>query len=134
MVIFFLTDLDDELDRNEILEYNALLGEFGAERSQALGVVKATARRVRDVSEELKLSIPILADAGGEMIEDFGVAEPDGRARRVTFLVDRNGTIIRRIDSSPTEDQAATMLNAVKALKSGEIEAAEGGESAEPPG
>lgn len=132
MVIFFLPGLDSEVDRAEVLDFDRMLSDFGTERSQVLGVVKETARRVREIADEMDLHIPVLADAGGEMIASFGVDEPDGRARRATFVVDVDGRIVRRFDPAPPDEQAHTMLTAIRALKAGEIDAQDG-TAEEPP-
>lgn len=132
LVIFFLPGVESEADIAQIHEYDGLLREFGSERSQVLGVVKETARRLRALSDERGLNLPLLADAGGEMITAFGVDGPDGRARRVTFVIDKEGTIVRRFDPAPPDDQAITMLNAVKELRDGRITSGQG--NTEPPG
>lgn len=63
------------------------------------------------------LSLPLLADAGGEMARQFGVTEPDGSVHRATFVVDRHGKVVRRFDPASASKQAPDMLKAVRALK-----------------
>lgn len=117
MVIFFLPDAESETDRSLLGEYDRLLRDFGEETSQVLGVTKMTARQVRDLSDEMGLSLPVLADAGGEMARQFGVAEADGSLHRATFVIDRHGKVVRRFDPASPVKQAPDMLEAIRALK-----------------
>lgn len=133
MVFFFLPGLDTEIDRQQILAYNSILKDFGQERSQVLGVVKETARRVREVSDELGLAVPLLADASGEFIRSMDVDDADGLARRVTILADRDGSIVRRIDPAPPDGQAEAMLAAIRELEDGAMGAPRDEELEEPP-
>lgn len=117
MVIFFLPDPDSDADRSLLDEYDRLLKDFGEETSQVLGVAKLTARQARDLSDEMGLSLPVLADAGGEMARQFDVVDPDGFPRRATFVVDRHGRVVRRFDPASPAKQAPDMLEAIRALK-----------------
>jgi peroxiredoxin len=101
-------DLLEELDRR--------LRDFGAERSQALAVVKETARSVRELAEERGLAVPILADASGSMARDFGAAEAD---HAVALVADAEGRIKRRFDpffdgTDPTP-AVESLLNTIRA-------------------
>lgn len=119
--MFFLPGVDEAADRDEIDEYDRLLSEFGAHRAQVLGVVKATARDLRELSDSRGLAVPLLADAGGDMARDYGVMEPNGDLRRVTILADENGEVVRRFDPAPPDGQAAATLAAMRALGSGHL-------------
>lgn len=133
LVIFFLPGIEDPVDRAQIRRYDELLSDFGRERSQPLGVARATARSLRDLSDEMDLQIPLLADAGGEMSRDFDVLDPDGRPRRVTVLADADGKVVRWFEPASAEGQADAMLNAVRELERGEI-GSFSRDVAEPPG
>jgi peroxiredoxin Q/BCP len=133
LVIFFLPGIDEPVDRDQIRRYDELLSEFGRERSQPLGVARATARELRDLSDEMGLRIPLLADAGGEMARDFDVLDPDGAPRRVTVLGDTDGRVVRVFDPASPDGQADAMLTAVRELDRGEL-GVTASRGTEPPG
>ncbi|MGA7271142.1 MAG: redoxin domain-containing protein [Acidimicrobiia bacterium] len=134
MVIFFLPDPESETDRSLLAGYDRLLKDFGQETSQVMGVARITARQARDLSDEMDLSLPLLADAGGDMARRFGVADPDGAVHRVTFVVDRHGKVARRFDPASASKQAPDMLEAIRALKTEHLEWLESVDKAEAPG
>ena len=133
IVIFFLPGIEERVDRDQIRRYDELLSDFGKERSQPLGVARATARSLRELSDEMELQLPLLADAGGEMARDFDALDPDGNPRRVTVLADAEGHVVRWFDPASPDGQADAMLNAVRELERGEIGSSSEGET-EPPG
>ena len=54
---------------------------------------------MKDFAKDLGASYTMLADEKREVSKAYGVLDPGGRvARRVTFVVDRNG-IVQKIDS-----------------------------------
>jgi peroxiredoxin Q/BCP len=134
MVIFFLPDPESDPDRSLLHEYNRFLREFGEETSQVLGVAKVTARRARELSDEMGLSLPLLADAGGEMARAFDAVDPNGALRRATFVVDLHGKVVRRFDPASPSKQAPDMLEAIRALKTDHPEWLEAVDKAESPG
>lgn len=117
VVMVFLPGLHDTADLDELAEFDRIHSEFGEERVQVLGVVKATAKHVRDTAEEHGFTIPVLADASGEIISSFEVNEPDGSAKRATVIVDRSGTVAKVFDHAPPSGHAAAVLEAVRELK-----------------
>lgn len=131
LVVFFLPSVTSPADRDVIREYDEHLKDFADARVQVLGVVKETARRLRSLGDQMGLELPLLADAGGDMIRDFEAQAPDGSARRVTVLSDRHGRILRRFDPSPP-GQAAAILSAIRAMPLDELPLE--GASTEPPG
>ena len=56
-------------------------------------------KTVREFAQALGASYTMLADETREVSKSFGVLDPGGRvARRMTFVVDRQG-VIRKIDA-----------------------------------
>lgn len=120
-MVFFLTGLESDADHDEVEEFNQLHVRFGELRCQVLGVVKATAREVREFCDDRGITVPLLADAGGEMIRDFDAHTPEGRARRVTVVADRHGTVVRVEDPAPPNGHAEAMLEVVRAVREGSL-------------
>lgn len=119
LVIVFLDPQDDE-DRALLADLNRRHKDFGSERSQILVVAKITARDARQLSEEMGLSVPVLADASGAM----GRGHDAGKGR-VAVVADKDGRVVRRFDPLPTEDEVSevvdALLYAVRAIGSGAI-------------
>jgi peroxiredoxin len=90
-----------------------------------LGVVIERARTVRDLADSMDLHLPVLADASGSMVRDFGVDEPDGRPRNALIVSDKEGNLVRRFDPAPLEDQVEAALATIRELGSETLESTE---------
>lgn len=122
MVIFFLPGIESKVDRGQILEFNQRLVDFGKQRCQVLGVAPNTATELRDLSQELDLALPLLADPAGQMRRDFDVSAGEQGTRRVTVIVDVEGRVVRIFDPAPPSGQADAMLSAVRELRAGDLD------------
>ena len=54
-------------------------------------------KTVREFADALGASYPLLSDETREVSKAYGVLDPGGIDRRVTFVVDREG-VIRKVD------------------------------------
>jgi peroxiredoxin Q/BCP len=122
LAIFFLPTVDSEEDLALLRNYDEHLADFGNQRSQVLGVVREQARTVRDLADSMGLHLPVLADASGSMIRDFGVARDDGRARQALIVSDKEGNLVRRFDPAPVDDQVEAALATIRALSPATLE------------
>ncbi|MBI3911321.1 MAG: redoxin domain-containing protein [Armatimonadetes bacterium] len=52
----------------------------------------------KQFAASLKLKYPILSDPQGKLAQQMGILGPNGMARRVTFVIDKQG-VIRSISS-----------------------------------
>jgi len=104
-------------------EMNRRHKDFGAERAQLLAVMKATARRVREIADEQGLSVPILADASGAMARDHDAA---GFPHAVAVIADREGNVKRRftnlLDGNDPGPAVESILFTVRALGTNTLE------------
>jgi peroxiredoxin Q/BCP len=57
-------------------------------------------------AQSLKLPFPLASDAKGETAEAYGVREGP-RARRVTFVIDADGKVVRVLEGQEAFDPAA---------------------------
>lgn len=125
MVIVFLGDPPPEDDGSLLTALDSHLKDFGSQRSQLLVVIRATARKAREVADELELSVPLLADASGTMARDHGAEDDQGQRHLVALVVDKEGAIKRRFDPLPLEegpdDAIEALLYSVRALGSGAL-------------
>lgn len=115
LVLLFLPDLTSPGGLVTLSELAGLHKSFGDQRCQVLAVVKATPRQVREFAAATDLTIPILADAGGAMIRDFGLADGyTGQALPAVVVADRHGQVVHR--SEPPELDADGILALVRGL------------------
>ena len=125
LVIVFV-DLTSDEDRDLLTELSSHHKDFGSERSQILAVARATAREVRQASEDLGLTIPILADASGAMARDYQAEDEDGNTKRVAVVADKVGRVVRHFDPLPVQDDPTgvteALLYAVRAIGSGSLD------------
>lgn len=86
---------------------------FQGKETQVIGVsidVAETAKRFR---EHFHLPFPVLPDPDGKIIGLYGVAGNGGRARRVSFLIGRDGKVEEVVDNRSPEPHITTALERV---------------------
>jgi peroxiredoxin len=98
VVLVFLDGIGTPEERARLWGFDAVLPEFGRRRVQLLGVVPASARDLRDATQDSAMTL--LADADRSIGAAYGVDPGD----RVVVLVDRHGTVatvVRGEDARP---------------------------------
>jgi peroxiredoxin len=98
---------DPELD-----EWDEHLVDFGHLRVQLLGVVRATAKSLRDESEEATRAVTLLADEDGRIT----AALTGGADTRPTLVADREGTIVDVVERDGSAGHVTEVLQRVEAL------------------
>ena len=82
-----------------------------------LGVSADTSQSHRAFAEKYHLPFSILADPDHRIIEAYGVKMPLlGMAKRVTFLIDRQGIVRKVITDARTKDHDQQVLAFLKAM------------------
>src|SRR3970040_1530491 len=71
LAIFFLPSVEEDEDLALLRRYDEHLADFGKQRSQVHGVVRARARTVRDLADSMELHLPLLAGASAAMIREL---------------------------------------------------------------
>ncbi len=107
----------------EALEFSAALPEFRAAGAEVVGVSKDSVRKHDNFVAKHGLTIPLLSDEDGTLIEALGAwVEKKNYGRtymgieRSTFLVDETGIIRRIWRKVRVKGHVAEVLEAVKAL------------------
>lgn len=124
LVLLFL-DPHSEDDRELLVELDQRLAEFGSERVQVLVVMALSARDVRQMAEELDLSVPIVADENRAMARE--VNAPGSNAEEsspVAIVTDERRMILRRFDSLDDDkpsDIVDILLDAVRGPRAGAL-------------
>ena len=123
LVLVFVPDPHSSDGISILEELDRRLKDFGSERSQVLAIAKETARSVRDLADERRISMPILADASGAMARDFGA---DGTDHPVAVVTDKDGDIKRRFDpffdAADPKPAVDSLLDTVRATGTGSLE------------
>lgn len=120
VVLFFYPRADTPGCTIEACEFRDLKSDFAAKGALVYGISPDPVSDVRRFREKFHLTFPLLADAGHEVAEKYGVWKPKsmfGKAfmgvERSTFLIDEHGRIAgAHYDVSP-EGHAADMLTAL---------------------
>ena len=61
-------------------------------------------------------SFPLLSDADGKLIEQLGIKSERGTAKRVTYVVDKTGTIRKIFPDVKVDGHTEAVLAAVRQL------------------
>lgn len=101
--------------------YRDSTAEFARRGIALFGVSVDDTAAHRAFREKERLNFPLLSDVGGEVARRYGVLGGNGRAARTTFLIGRDGRILRiHRDVDPTTDP----MRALEALGDADTPAA----------
>lgn len=81
-----------------------------------VGVSRDSVEKHRAFADEHKLQFPLLADEDGTVCKSYGVSSTLGLASRVTFIIDRSGTVARTFSSVSPATHADEVIAAINAL------------------
>jgi peroxiredoxin Q/BCP len=90
--------------------------KYDASGAVVIGVSRDSVEKHRAFAEEHKLQFPLLSDEDGTICKSYGVSQTLGMASRVTFLIDRSGSIARTFDDVSPATHADEVLAAIAAL------------------
>ena len=107
----------------ELCTFRDALGRLGSANGQVLGISVDTFFALKAFRDSLKLPFPLLSDFNKEVIQQFGVVNPDmiglkGIAKRAVFVLDRQGVVRYRevLDDARNEPDYEKVLAAAAAL------------------
>lgn len=90
--------------------------DFTQSGATVIGVSLDSIESHKQFAENHGLEFPLLADTDGEIAAQYGVDTEGGYARRVTFVIDPQGTIAKVFPAVNVQGHAAEVLAAVQAL------------------
>ncbi len=117
MVLFFFPKAGTAGCDREIAAFNEHLKEFGKNRVQVMGVSRDTPKKMREYAETHGNRFPLLADEGSRIIRDFGVDRENGKANRVTYIIDTQGKVAHVFEKFDPAGHVQEVLETVKRLK-----------------
>lgn len=83
--------------------------EFAEAGAQVLGISMDDIETQKRFAEELKTPFPLLADPEGKVAQAYAVANPQGFANRVTFVIGKDGQILKVIEGKDALDPAGAL-------------------------
>lgn len=83
------------------------LGEFSAKGVRVIGVSVDDCPAQKAFAQKYGLRFPLIADTSKAVSTRYGVLGPRGSARRVTFLIERDGRVVEVIDQSSADPHVA---------------------------
>jgi len=102
----------------ESCHFRDLGAEFDALGAQRVGISRDTVDKQHQFSEKHSFDYPLLADADATVGRMMGVARGNGRAKRVTFVIDQDRRIVEVIKSEVRMNvHADKALDALRSLQ-----------------
>ncbi len=97
------------------------MGDLKKGKVTVLGVSFDTAESHRAFREKYHLNFPLLVDTDGKIADAYGARRAPGAkmARRVSFLIGLDGTIVHVTDNPSAEVHLAEMKTAIDKLRTG---------------
>jgi thioredoxin-dependent peroxiredoxin len=103
----------------EAMAFNDRYDAFRDAGYEVIGVSIDSDERHEEFRDECGLRFPLASDPGGELIESLGLLKQYGEhgsfARRVTYLLDADGTVQRVWDVTDAGEHPQEVLEAVTA-------------------
>ena len=88
------------------------LSKFEEAGVQPLGVNPASVDAHARYAAKMHFNFPLLSDWGGEVTKEYGIYNPQYKAaRRVTFLIDKEGKIVEMQKDSEAVDPTAVVTS-----------------------
>ncbi len=85
--------------------------------AEVLGISSDNLEMHKKFLERYKLNFPLIADTDNKISKAYGVYnEEKGRARRVTFIIDKDGIVRHIIDRVNVDTHAQDVINILKQL------------------
>ncbi len=88
--------------------YRDIAARFADADAQVLGATIDPMDEVKRFADSLKLPFPLLADTDGTVAKAYGV-ESGGHADRVTFVIDKDGKVVKVFSGRDALDPAPAL-------------------------
>jgi peroxiredoxin Q/BCP len=101
----------------ESCHFRDLAAEFTAAGAQRVGISSDPVDKQKRFSDKHSFDYPLLSDVDGRIAERFGVRRGGGRAKRATFVIGTDGTVLDVVRSEVRMNVHAD--KALEALRGG---------------
>jgi peroxiredoxin Q/BCP len=99
VVLFFYPGALTPGCTKESCHFRDLSSEFAGAGAQRVGISTDPVEKQKQFSDKYSFDYPLLADPDGGVAEQFGVRRKGGRAKRQTFVIAPDGTVVDVIRS-----------------------------------
>ncbi len=100
----------------EGIEFTQLLSEFRSAGAEVIGVSVDSPQSHGKFCAAHSLGVTLLTDAGGALGAQLGILRAIGFHERTTFVLDKNGTILKIYESVKPVGHSAKVLEYVRTL------------------
>jgi thioredoxin-dependent peroxiredoxin len=107
VVLYFYPAADTPGCTIEAKGFRDELQQYRAKDVHVVGVSTDDCPAQKAFATKYGLTFPLIADAKKEVAKAYGVLRPTGTARRVTFLIEKDGTVAEVIDTSSVDEHLA---------------------------
>ncbi len=108
----------------EAVGFTALKDEFAKLNCEVVGVSKDSVKRHRNFCDKKELTITLLSDEAGVLLEDVGVWQQKKLAGReymgivrTTFIINPEGEVVKRWDKVRVKEHVETVLATLKEIQ-----------------
>lgn len=91
--------------------FSKIVEKFAAEDAVVIGFSPDPLKMEQEFTEKEKLNFPLLADKDKKLMEALGIT------KRITFVIDKEGKIVKVFDKMDVNTHPAEVLEFVKTLK-----------------
>lgn len=92
--------------------YQSNLQKLEAADTQVLGVSMDSTFSNAAFAQQIGINFPLLSDWGGDVTKEYGIYNPAYKAaRRVTFLIDKEGKIVEMQEDGAAVDPTAVVTS-----------------------
>jgi peroxiredoxin Q/BCP len=123
LVVFFYPKDDTSGCTREAQDFTARIGDFAAANAKVVGISRDPMRKHEKFIEKYGLEVPLASDEDGRLSEAFGTwVEKSMYGRkymgmeRSTFLLDRDGRVVKSWRKVKVPGHADEVLQAVRAV------------------
>jgi peroxiredoxin Q/BCP len=109
-VLYFYPKDDTPGCTKEACAFRDRMADYQEADIKVYGVSLDSPESHREFREKYGLNFPLLTDEGGRAAEALGIMSEKGSARRVTFLLDPDGNIVRVYPEVSPETHADEIL------------------------
>lgn len=104
VVLFFYPGDWSSVCTDQMSQVQEEIGRFRDRGARVLGISADSPWSHRAWAEERGIGFPLLADFNKEVIEQYGVRNKAGFAKRSYFVIDRDGVVrAKRVEESPRD-------------------------------
>ncbi len=100
VVLYFYPKADTPGCTIESKAFQEHLAEFASRGVRVVGVSVDDCPAQKGFARKYGLNFPLVADHAKAVATRYGVLGPRGTARRVTFLIERDGRVVEVVDTS----------------------------------